>query len=120
MQGDLALSNCQQTNALQRGQENIRVGIDKGFGEMAYAFRDQTCQLNNSIQQSTQAILGKLNDNKIEELQRENANLRSEKQMYSMFERFAIPRYGYCGGGYCGGGCWSGGGTVTPGDPNHP
>ena len=109
MDSNIRLSNCEQTNVLQKGQFENRVAIDKGFGEMGYALRDQTCRLEKAIGESTQTIMDKLNANKIEELQRENSALRQEKQMFDMFERYSIPRNS-CGWGF-------GSGIQTPPPP---
>ena len=50
------IATLNQTNTLQNGQNFINRSIERGFADTSYAFRDQTCQLGQAIQGSTQAI----------------------------------------------------------------
>lgn len=50
------IATLQQTTTLQEGQTFINRSIERGFADTAYATRDQTCQLGQAIQGSTQAI----------------------------------------------------------------
>lgn len=50
------IATLNQTNALQNGQNFINRSIERGFADSAYATRDQTCQIGQAIQNSTQAL----------------------------------------------------------------
>ena len=50
------IATLQQTQTIQNGQNFINRSIERGFSDTAYAFRDQTCQIGASIQNSTQQI----------------------------------------------------------------
>lgn len=50
------IATLQQTNTIQNGQNFINRSIERGFSDVGYAFRDQTCQIGSAIQNSTQQI----------------------------------------------------------------
>ena len=50
------IATLQQTQTIQEGQNFINRSIERGFSDTAYAFRDQTCQIGQAIQGSTQTI----------------------------------------------------------------
>lgn len=50
------IATLNQTNTLQNGQNFINRSIERGFADTAYATRDQTCQIGQAIQNSTQTI----------------------------------------------------------------
>lgn len=50
------IATLNQTNTLQNGQNFINRSIERGFSDIAYATREQTCQLGQAIQGSTQTI----------------------------------------------------------------
>lgn len=71
--GDLALQMCKQTGTLSNGQRDLGVAITKGFCDSAYATREQTCELKNTINEGFAKI-------KEREDQREIQNLRDQVQ----------------------------------------
>lgn len=50
------IATLQQTNTISGEVRNVGERVTQGFCDTAYAFRDQTCQLGQAIQGSTQAI----------------------------------------------------------------
>lgn len=50
------IATLQQTQTLSGETRNVGERITQGFCDTAYAFRDQTCQLNSAIKDSTQAV----------------------------------------------------------------
>lgn len=50
------IATLNQTNTLQNGQNFINRSIERGFADIGYAFRDQTCALNGAIKDSTQSV----------------------------------------------------------------
>lgn len=50
------IATLQQTQTIQSGQDFINRSVERGFSDTAYAFRDQTCQINGTVKDSTQAI----------------------------------------------------------------
>ena len=61
LKGDLALSNCQQTNALTSRIDQLANGITQGFSAVAYNSQAQTAALQNSGEKNTQRIIDTLN-----------------------------------------------------------
>ena len=51
------LAICQQTNTLQNAINGVATGQERGFASVAYETQRQTCDLQNSIKDSTQQIL---------------------------------------------------------------
>lgn len=51
------LAICQQTNTLQSAINNVAVGQERGFSSVAYETQRQTCDLQNTIKDSTAQIL---------------------------------------------------------------
>ena len=58
--------------------------LTKGFSDLGYAQRDQTCVLENAIKDSTSQILAGQAAIEKRELQREIATLQEEKQTYKL------------------------------------
>ena len=69
MQGELRLSNCEQTNTLSNGQTELRVAIDKGIAAAAFETQRQTCDIVNNSNANTQRIIDTLNGHWNNELQ---------------------------------------------------
>ena len=87
------LSGAQIINAIQGGNSqvmnmiascccDVKGILNQGFSSLGYAFRDQTCELEKAIGNSTAQILAGQKDAEMRELNRELATLREEKQDY--------------------------------------
>ena len=85
------LTGAQIINAIQAGNSQVMnmmatcccdlKGImNEGFSSVGYALRDQTCELEKAIGNSTAQILAGQKDAEMRELNREIAALREEKQ----------------------------------------
>jgi hypothetical protein len=82
---------CKTQNAIlesnyltERGFCNTNQIISKGFSDLGYATRDQTCSIEKAIADSTQQILAGQAAIEKRELQREIATLQEEKQTYKL------------------------------------
>lgn len=93
------IATLNQTNTLQNGQNFINRSIERGFSDTAYSFKDQTCQINGAIKDSTQsvkdttnaqtqAIIAKLDGmektgllDKIDALREKNSQLRTQQDI---------------------------------------
>lgn len=85
-QGNMALTqqicNCccdiktgikDQTIALQGELNNVNRSVERGFADIGYATRDQTCNIEKAIQASTESILAGQRAAEMREMQREIA-----------------------------------------------
>lgn len=68
----------------ERGFCNTNQTLAKGFSDLGYATRDQTCSIEKAIADSTQQILAGQAAIEKRELQREIATLQEEKQTYKL------------------------------------
>lgn len=68
----------------ERGFCNSNQIMAKGFSDIGYAFRDQTCNIEKAIADSTAQILAGQAAIEKRELQREIATLQDEKQTYKL------------------------------------
>jgi hypothetical protein len=68
----------------ERGFCNTNQTLAKGFSDLGYATRDQTCSIEKAIADSTQQILARQAAIEKRELQREIAALQDEKQTYRL------------------------------------
>lgn len=68
----------------ERGFCNTNQTLAKGFSDLGYATRDQTCSIEKAIADSTQQILAGQAAIEKRELQREIAALQDEKQTYRL------------------------------------
>lgn len=68
----------------ERGFCNTNATLTKGFADLGYATRDQTCSIEKAIAESTQQILAGQAAIEKRELQREIATLQEEKQTYKL------------------------------------
>lgn len=78
------LAICQQTNTLQNAINGVATSQERGFASVAYETQRQTCDLQNSIKDSTQQILAgqraaemREMQNKIDKLREENSTFKS-------------------------------------------
>ncbi len=70
----LAISN--QTNVLQNAINQVSNGQERGFSSVAYETQRQTCELQNTIKASTDAILAGQRDAELREMQNKIDSLR--------------------------------------------
>ena len=78
------LAICQQTGTLQNAINNVAVGQERTASSLAYATKQQTCDLHNAIKESTQTIVDgqkqaefREMQNKIDALREENSTFKS-------------------------------------------
>lgn len=76
--GDLALQNCQNTNALTNSINFVNSSVERGFAAEAYERQSQTCTLQNAIEAQSRLITDKFAQLEQRELLRENQNLRDQ------------------------------------------
>lgn len=75
----------QESNYLtERGFCNTNQILSRGFSDLGYATKDQTCSIEKAIAASTQQILAGQAAIEKRELQREIATLQEEKQTYKL------------------------------------
>jgi hypothetical protein len=76
------LATCQQTNTLQAAINNVAVGQERGFANVAYETQRQTCDLQNAIKDSTQTIVNGQQQAVMRELQNKIDSLREENSTF--------------------------------------
>ena len=76
------LAICQQTNTLQNAINSVATGQERGFSSVAYETQRQTCDLQNSIKESTQAILAGQRAAEMREMQNKLDHLREENSTF--------------------------------------
>lgn len=76
------LATCQQTNTLQAAINNVAVGQERGFSNVAYETQRQTCDLHNAIKDSTQTIVNGQQQAVMRELQNKIDSLREENSTF--------------------------------------
>ena len=96
MDGNVKLAMCQQTGTLQNAINNVAVGQERGFSNVAYETQRQTCDLHNAIKESTQTIVDGQKQAEMREMQNKIDSLREENQYLQVF-RYDITD--------CGSGC---------------
>lgn len=77
-----ALASC--CCDIQRDIATSTAATTRGFADVGYALRDQTCSIEKAIADSTQQILAGQAAIEKRELQREIASLQEEKQTYKL------------------------------------
>lgn len=82
MDGNVKLAMCQQTGTLNNAISNLLNEQEKGFASVAYETRDQTCNLQNTIKDSTQAIMNGQRQAEMRELQNKIDTLREENSTF--------------------------------------
>lgn len=92
------LAICQQTNTLQNAINGVSTGQERGFASVAYETQRQTCDLQNSIKESTQAILAgqraaemREMQNKIDHLREENSTFKSSAMTSQIVAQATAP-----------------------------
>lgn len=76
------LGTERQTNTLQNAINFVNSSVERGFASTSYETQRQTCDLQKTIEQSTEKILAGQRAAEMRELMRENAQLRDEKQAF--------------------------------------
>lgn len=80
LSSQLAACCCDLKGAIK----DVAIGQERGFSSVAYETQRQTCQLENTIKDSTAQILAGQAAIEKRELQREIATLQDEKQTYKL------------------------------------
>lgn len=73
---------CQQTGTLQNAINNVAVGQERGFSNVAYETQRQTCDLHNAIKESTQTIVDGQKQAEMREMQNKIDSLREENSTF--------------------------------------
>lgn len=82
MDGNVKLAMCQQTGTLQYAINNVAVGQERGFSNVAYETQRQTCDLHNAIKESTQTIVDGQKQAEMREMQNKIDSLREENSTF--------------------------------------
>lgn len=82
MDGNVKLAMCQQTGALTNSINNVAVGQERGFSNLAYETQRQTCDLHNAIKDSTQTLLDGQKQQEMREMQNKIDSLREENSTF--------------------------------------
>lgn len=92
------LSICQQTGTLQNAINNVAVGQERGFSNVAYETQRQTCDLHNAIKEATAELkagqtAAEFRDmqDKIDHLREENGNYKSSAMMSQIVGQSLAP-----------------------------
>lgn len=70
---DLKQAICNQTNVLQNDINFVNRSVERGFADLGYATRDQTCAIEKAIAASTESVLAGQRAAEMREMQREIA-----------------------------------------------
>ena len=81
---DLRSQMAADTCAIKESVQGVNANLTRGFSDLGYAFRDQTCTLEKAINDSTAQILAGQAAIEKRELQREIDNLREQKETYKI------------------------------------
>ena len=92
------LAMCQQTGTLQNAINNVAVGQERGFSNVAYETQRQTCDLHNAIKDATAELkagqtAAEFRDmqDKIDHLREENGNYKSSAMMSQIVGQSLAP-----------------------------
>ena len=92
------LAICQQTSTLQNAINNVAVGQERGFSNVAYETQRQTCDLHNAIKEATAELkagqtAAEFRDmqDKIDHLREENGNYKSSAMMSQIVGQSLAP-----------------------------
>ena len=92
------LAICQQTGTLQNAINNVAVGQERGFSNVAYETQRQTCDLHNAIKEATAELkagqtAAEFRDmqDKIDHLREENGNYKSSAMMSQIVGQAVAP-----------------------------
>ena len=76
------LAICQQTGTLQNAINNVAVGQERAASSLAYATKDQSCELKNAIKESTLTIVNGQKQAEMREMQNKIDSLREENSTF--------------------------------------
>ena len=82
MDGNVKLAMCQQTGALQNAINNVAVGQERGFSNVAYAAKEQSCELKNAIKDAASELKAGQAAAEFREMQNKLDALREENSTY--------------------------------------
>lgn len=89
---------CQQTGTLQNAINNVAVGQERGFSNVAYETQRQTCDLHNAIKEATAELkagqtAAEFRDmqDKIDHLREENGTYKSSAMMSQIVGQAVAP-----------------------------
>ena len=92
------LAMCQQTGTLQNAINNVAVSQERAVSSLAYATKDQTCDLHNAIKEATAelkagqtAAESRDMQDKIDHLREENGNYKSSAMMSQIVGQSLAP-----------------------------
>ena len=92
------LAICQQTGTLQNAINNVAVGQERGFSNVAYETQRQTCDLHNAIKEATAELkagqtAAEFRDmqDKIDHLREENGTYKSSAMMSQIVGQSLAP-----------------------------
>lgn len=98
MDGNIKLAMCQQTGSLQNAINNVAVGQERGFSNVAYETQRQTCDLHNAIKDATAELkagqtAAEFRDmqDKIDHLREENGTYKSSAMMSQIVGQSLAP-----------------------------
>ena len=98
MDGNIKLAMCQQTGALQNAINNVAVSQERAVSSLAYATKDQTCDLHNAIKEATAELkagqtAAEFRDmqDKIDHLREENGTYKSSAMMSQIVGQSLAP-----------------------------
>lgn len=82
MDGNIKLSICQQTGTLQNAINNVAVSQERGFSNVAFETKGQTCDILNAIKDSTQTVVNGQRQAELRDMQDKIDHLREENGTY--------------------------------------
>lgn len=92
------LAICQQTGTLQNAINNVAVGQERAVSSLAYATKDQSCELKNAIKEATAELkagqtAAEFRDmqDKIDHLREENGTYKSSAMMSQIVGQSLAP-----------------------------
>lgn len=81
---DLRAQMAADTCAIKESVNNVNANLTRGFADVGYALRDQTCNIEKALAASTNQILAGQAAIEKRELQREIDTLREQKETYKI------------------------------------
>ena len=98
MDGNIKLAMCQQTGTLQNAINNVAVGQERATSSLAYATKEQSCELKNAIKDATAELkagqtAAEFRDmqDKIDHLREENGTYKSSAMMSQIVGQSLAP-----------------------------
>lgn len=81
---DLRAQMASDTCAIKESVQGVNANVSRGFADVGYALRDQTCSIEKALAASTSQILAGQAAIEKRELQREIDTLREQKETYKI------------------------------------